>query len=79
MATTTTMLVDCGPLGEVELTVSYRYVKAYPQTREEPGEPETAFINWIKIGGHSGVEVTLSDDYINAEVIPHCIEDWKGE
>lgn len=78
MATTTTMLVDCGPLGEVELTVSYRYSKARRATLDQPGEPETAFINWIKIGGINGVEVTLSDDYINA-VIPHCIEDWKGE
>lgn len=69
---------DCGPLGEVELTISYRYVSPHNGRGIEPNEPESASIYWIKIGGHAGVEVNVADDYITDEIIPACVEDWHG-
>lgn len=74
-----THTTDCGPLGEVELTVSYRYAKGRRATQIDPAEPEHAYVNWIKVGGINGVEVEVSDDYIEAEIVPHCIADWHGE
>lgn len=74
-----THTVDCGPLGEVELTISYRYSPARSGRGQYPDEPETAFVNWIKIGGHAGVEVDVADDYITDEIIPACCEDWHGD
>jgi len=72
-------LVDCGPLGEVELTVSYKYRPARSGHGVCPDSPESAGIGWIKIGGHQGVEVEVSDDYISDEIIPACVADWHGE
>ncbi len=76
----TTMIVsDCGPLGDVALTISYRYVRAYRGSDISPQEPATASIHWIKIGGPSGVEVGISDDFLRDEIIPHCVADWEEE
>lgn len=77
--TTCTMMVDCGQLGDQELTISYKYSKGFRQTQLEPGESEWAGIYWIKLGGSEGVEVDLTDDFITDEVIPHCVADWNGE
>lgn len=74
----TTMVVDCGPLGEIEWTISYRYWPGFKGTQFEPSESENAHINWIKIGGYKGVEVFPSDDYITDEVVPHCLADYHG-
>jgi len=74
-----TMMVDCGQLGDQELTISYKYSKGFRQTQYEPGESESATIYWIKLGGSEGVEVDLTDDFITDEVIPHCVADWNGE
>jgi hypothetical protein len=73
------MLVDCGVLGEQELTISYRYHKGVKQTQFEPGCGEFATIGWIKFGGVNGTEVDLTDDFIDSEVIPYCVDDWNGE
>lgn len=70
---------DCGPLGEVELTISYKFRKGHRGTRIDPSEPDSATIYWIKIGGIDGVEVDVSDDYITDEIIPACVADWHGE
>ena len=72
---TTTMIVDCGLLGEQELTISYKAHKGFKGTYFEPAEIESASIYWIKFGGFEGIEVELPDDFINDEVIPHCLDD----
>lgn len=77
--TTCTMIVDCGLLGEQELTISYKYHEGFPGSRMEPSEGESATIYTIKFGGTEGVEVDLPDDFISDEVIPHCVADWHGE
>lgn len=74
-----THTVDCGPLGEVELTISYRYRPARSGRGQYPDEAESATIYWIKIGGQAGVEVEVADDYITDEIIPACVEDWHGD
>lgn len=77
--TTCTHLVECGPLSEVELTISYKFRPALRQTQTEPGEGASATIYWIKIGGCDGVEVEVADDYLTDEIIPACVADWNGE
>lgn len=74
-----THTVDCGPLGEVELTISYKFRPANSGRGIEPDEAASATIYWIKVGGADGVEVEVSDDYINDEIIPACIADWHGD
>ena len=71
-----THTVDCGPLGEVELTISYKYRPYHSGHGEYPDEGESATIGYIKLGSQ---EVDVSDDYIDAEIIPACIADWHGE
>lgn len=73
--TTLTHTVECGPLGEVDLTISYKFRKGFAGTRLDPSEPDSATIYWVKLGSQ---EVDLSDDYISDVVIPACIEDWNG-
>ena len=70
---------DCGPLGDVEVTISYKYYAGRKQTQIEPEERASATIHWIKFGGEKGVEVEIDDDYISDEIIPHCIADYAGE
>lgn len=74
-----THITDCGPLGEVELTISYKYRPARNGRSQYPDEPETAFVSWIKVGGTDGVEVEVADDYIADEIIPACVEDWTSD
>jgi hypothetical protein len=69
---------ECGPLGEVELTISYKYRPARPGRGSEQDEPESACIYWIKIGGVDGTEVPVAGDYIADEIIPTCVEDWTA-
>ena len=76
--TTCTHTTDCGPLGEVELTISYKFRPAHAGRGIEPDESESATIYWIKLGGADGVEVNVSDDYINDEIIPACMDDWDS-
>lgn len=76
--TTCTHTVDAGPLGEVDLTISYKYRPFRSGRGSEPDERESACIYWIKIGGESGVEVPVSDDYIIDEIIPACVADWNS-
>ena len=73
-----THTVDCGPLGEVELTVSYKYRPAVKGFGNEPDHAPSATIYWIKLGGADGVEVNVADDYINDEIIPACMDDWDS-
>mgnify|MGYP006356936155 FL=1 len=73
-----THTVDCGPLGEVELTISYKYRPAVKGFGNEPDHAPSATIYWIKLGGADGVEVNVSDDYVLAEIIPACVADWNG-
>ena len=77
--TTCTMIVDCGMLGERELTISYKYYRGFRGSDYDPEESESASIYWIKFGGDSGIEVDLPDDFITNEVIPHCVADYNGE
>mgnify|MGYP006056455235 CR=1 FL=1 len=77
--TTCTHTVDCGPLGEVELTVSYKYYPPCKGFGSVPDHAASAGIYWIKLGGADGVEVNVSDDYITGEIIPACVADWNGE
>lgn len=79
MAIMTFSGADCGVLGEQDLTISYKYRPAHNGRRIEPDEAESASIYWVKIGGIHGVEVDLSDDYINDEIIPACVDDWNAE
>ena len=51
-----THTVDCGPLGEVELTISYKFRPAHAGRGIEPDESESATIYWIKLGGVDGHE-----------------------
>ena len=76
--TTCTHTVDCGPLGEVELTISYKFRPAHAGRGIEPDESESATIYWIKLGGVDGAEVNVSDDYITDEIIPCCVDDWNS-
>ena len=74
-----THTVDCGAVGEVELTISYKFRPAHAGRGIEPDESESATIYWIKLGGVDGVEVNVADGYINDEIIPACVEDWNAE
>lgn len=75
----TTMLIDGGDLGEMEITISYRYCKPHNGRGVEPNESATATIGWIKVGGIDGTEVFPPDDFIADEIIPHCVEHWQEE
>ena len=77
--TTCTHTTDCGPLGEIELTISYKFRPARSGRGIEPDEAASATIYWIKLGGVDGVEVNPSDDYITDEIIPACVADWNAE
>ena len=77
--TTCSHTTDCGPLGEVELTISYKYYPPCKGFGHVPDHAASAGIYWIKIGGIDGVEVNVSDDYLLAEIIPACVADWNGE
>lgn len=74
-----THTTDCGPLGEVELTISYKYSAPRSGRRVDPDEAESATIYWIKVGGVNGVEVEVADDYITDEIIPACVDDWTSD
>lgn len=74
-----THTTDCGPLGEVALTVSYKYRPSHNGRGIEPDEAPSATIYWIKVGGVHGVEVDVADDYITDEIIPACVADWNGD
>jgi hypothetical protein len=76
---TCTITVDCGLIGEQDLTISYKYYKGFKGNAFEPEEHESASIYWIKIGGSEGVEVDLPDDFVVDELIPHCVEHYNGE
>lgn len=75
--TTCTMLVECGPLGEVELHISYRYTARLSATSNHHAEPASISIFSIKIGGPNGTEVFPSDDFIRDEIRPYCIQDFE--
>ena len=77
--TTCTMTVDCGLLGEQELTVSYKYYRGFKGNAFHPEEHESASIYWIKFGGSEGIEVDLPDNFVIDEVIPHCVDDHNGD
>ena len=77
--TTCTHTTDCGPLGEVELTISYKFRPAVKGFGNEPDRAASATIYWIKLGGADGVEVNVADGYITDEIIPCCVDDWNGE
>lgn len=77
--TTCTFTADCGILGEVDLTISYKFRKGHRGTRIDPSEPDSATIYSIKIGGEKGIEVDLPDNFIADEIIPFCVEDYAGE
>ena len=72
--TTCTLTVEAGPLGDVDLTISYKHHAGRKCRGFEPSEPETVTIYWIKLGSQ---EVTVSDDYITNEIIPFCLADWN--
>ena len=76
--TTCAHTVDCGPLGEVELTISYKYYPPCKGFGHVPDHAASAGIYWIKLGGIDGVEVNVSDDYITGEIIPCCVDDWNS-
>ena len=74
-ATQTTLTVDAGLLGEIEITVSYRYWKGREATRNEPPEPATIQILWVKVG-----EMEIEPGEKLEEVIKeHRLEDWEGD
>jgi hypothetical protein len=75
----TTMLVDGGDLGEMEITISYRYCKPHNGKGIEPNESASATIGWIKVGGIDGVEVSPPDDFVADEIIPHCVSNWEDD
>jgi len=75
---TTEMLIDGGCLGDLEITISYKYHKPHNGRGIEPDESATATIYWIKIGGYNGVEIFPGDDFINDEVIPHCVAHYEN-
>lgn len=74
-----THTTECGPLGDVELTISYKFIKGHRGTRLDPSEADTVSIYWIKVGGVNGVEVEVANDYITDEIIPACLEDWTAD
>lgn len=71
MTTNTTMIVDCGPLGEQEWTIQYKVFKADGRKH--------VIVNWIKLGGERGYDISdeVADDYIADEVWPHCLQDHE--
>lgn len=74
-ATKTTLTVDAGLLGEIEITVSYRYWKGRHATYMNPPEPATIQILWVKVG-----EMEIEPGEKLEEVIKeHCLEDWEGD
>lgn len=76
--TTCTHIADCGVLGELELTISYRARNGFKGSRFERAEIDSATIYSIRLGGPNGFEVNLPDDYIADEIIPACVADWNG-
>ena len=67
---------DCGPLGNIVVYVSYRFVKGRKATQFQPAESNTATIYWIKLGSEQGQEIEIDDDYIEEEIIPACVADY---
>ncbi len=74
----TVTIPDCGPLGDVGITVSYRFIPARHGSREQPAEPATALIYWTKLGDERGQEIHIADDYLRDEIIPACVSDYVG-
>lgn len=74
-ATQTTLTVDAGLLGEIEITVSYRYWKGRSATNMDPPEPATIQILWVKVG-----EMEIEPGEKLEDVIKdHCLADWEGD
>jgi hypothetical protein len=76
MATTTTLTVDAGLLGEIDLTVEYRYSKGRAATYIDP--PEPAEINIISVK-FEGVEIDPVSDKLAEIIKEHCLDDWEGD
>jgi hypothetical protein len=71
MSYTKKTYMDLGKLGEdFELTITYYTLKAYPETREEPGEKEGFEITAIKCDGIGCLmEIYNQDGDFAAEIL----------
>ena len=72
------MLVDAGNLGEMEISISYSYLKPHKGRGIEPDESASAVIHWVKIGGIGGVKIDIPDSFM-PEIVAHCVADYEGD
>lgn len=65
--------------GEVEASVRvlYSYTRGYPQTWEEPGEPDEVEI--ISITPADPTIQIPEHFYTSAELLQECFEDWQAD
>lgn len=76
MATTTTITVDAGLLGEIDLAVEYRYSKGREATHIDPPEPAEIDIISVKF---EGVEIDPVSDKLTEVIKDHCLADQEGD
>ena len=74
--TTTTITVDAGLLGEIDLTVEYRYSKGRAATHIDPPEPAEIDILLVQF---EGVEIDPVSDNLTEVIKDHCLADWEGD
>lgn len=74
----TEMLIDAGDLGEMEISISYTYLKPHNGRGIEPDESASATIHWIKVGGLGGVKIDVPESFL-PEVVAHCVADYEGD
>ena len=72
MSICTMNIPDCGPLGTVEVTISFKYWAAMY------GNKSVVAIHWIKVGGEDGVEIDIDDNYVHDVIKPYCAEFFQS-
>lgn len=73
----TTMLINGGDLGEIEITISFKYYPPRLGRGHEPDQSSSAGIYWVKVGGYNGVEVFPPEDFVTDEIVPHCVRFYE--
>lgn len=72
--TTTTITVDAGLLGEIDLTVEYRYSKGRAATHIDPPEPAEIDILSVQF---EGVEIDPVGDKLKDVIKDHCFAEHE--
>lgn len=74
--TTTTLTIDAGLLGEVEIDITYRYIKGRGATYIDPPEPADVEIMRVQF---EGVEIDPVGDALMDVIRDHCLAEHEDD